>query len=234
MVGCSVPDNSAASHLPPGTEGRLDPAKCSMAPMTDADALEVGRLYRKEIPWAIFSIMGDRFTARFVQWVHAQEHSRTWVAKDDNGNIVGISGGTLDKPRIYRRIVREHFWTLTGSVLLNIYRPAVLAWLGRAAWGLLQPPQELERAAPRPAAEWLFLTVVERARGTGLAQRFRLRMEADFREWGLKGPYVMLPLASNLQAQAFHKKHGGRLVARIRTRGHLVHEMQKELPPPAN
>ncbi len=42
---------------------------------------------------------------------------------------------------------------------------------------------------------------------------------------------LMLPLASNLQAQAFHKKHGARLVARIRTRGHLMHELQKELPP---
>jgi GNAT superfamily N-acetyltransferase len=199
--------------------------------MTDADALEVGRLYRREIPWAIFSIMGDEFTARFVRWVHQQENSRVWVAKDEEGRVVGISGGTLDKSKIYRKIVREHVVALGVSVLMNFYRPAVLGWLVRAAWGLVRPPQELERSAPRPAAEWLFLTVIERARGTGLAQRFRLRMEADFREWGLQGPYMLLPLASNLQAQAFHAKHGAQLVARIRTRGHLIHELQKELPP---
>ena len=212
-------------------EHRIDPEKCRMAPMTDADSPEVGRLYQREIPWAIFSIMGDEFTARFIRWVHAQEHTRVWVAKNEEGEILGISGGTLDRPRIYRKIVREHFLALAASVLTNFYRPAVLTWLLRAAWGRVRPARELERSAPRPAAEWLFLTVVEQARGTGLAQRFRLRMEADFREWGLQGPYMMLPLASNLQAQAFHKKHGAKLVAKIRARGHLIHEYQKELPP---
>jgi GNAT superfamily N-acetyltransferase len=220
-----------ANKDPTMAEQKLDPAACRIVPMGPGDVLTVGRIYRSEIPWAIFSIMGDRFTAQFIQWMSEQERTRVWVAKDAQDQIVGISCGTLDKPTIYRKIVREHVPTLIANVLLNIYRPAVMLWMLRAAWGRVRPPVELERSAPRPAAEWLFLTVLPAARGTGLAERFRQRMEADYREWGLKGPYVLLPLASNERAQAFHRKHGARLAARVRTRGHLIHEYHKELPP---
>ncbi|MFH0980274.1 MAG: hypothetical protein V2A79_01880 [Planctomycetota bacterium] len=211
-------------------EKNVDAQKCSIALMEPRDALELGRMYRTEIPWAIFSIMGDRFTARFIEWIHQQENSRVWVAKNETGQILGISAGTLDKPRIYRKIVREHWPTLVRSVLLNLYRPAVLRWLWRAVWEKVRPVPEVWRSAPRPAAEWLLLTVVEKARGTGLAARLRERMEADFREWGLQGPYMMLPLATNQASLAFLKKQGGRLVAEVSTRGHVIHELHKELP----
>lgn len=212
-------------------ENRMDHDEVEIVPMAEKDAIEVARLYCAEIPWSIFSKMGVRFNAQFIRWVQQQEHSEVWVAKNSRGDILGISSGTLDKPRIYKDIVRAHFLKLSASTLMNLWRPGVLSWLFRSFWDRIRRQKPAPRSAPRPPAEWIFLTVVAAARGKGLAHRFHERMVSDFREWGLKGPYVVLPLASNKQAQAFHKKHGAKFIAEIPTRGHLIHEYHKELPP---
>ena len=209
----------------------IDAASIRVVPMEAGDAMEVGRLHREAMPWSILSKMGARFAGRFIRWIQQQENSQVWVAKSAEGKIVGINGATLDRPRIYRQIVRAHRGALIGSVLLNLWRPGVLLWLARACWERVHPAPEVSRSAPRPAAEWLFCAVVEEAKGTGLAQRLHAQMESDFRSWGLKGPYLLLMLASNKRVQAFHKKHGATFVAEVPTRGHLIYEFHKELPP---
>jgi len=205
--------------------------KVEIVRMEKGDAREVARLFKAEMPWSVFSKMGVRFNARFIRWMQEQDHTEVWVAKNSQGDILGISCGTLDKPRIYKNVVKQHFLRLWLSTLLNLWRSGVIAWLLRAAGERIRPQKPIPRSAPRPAAEWIFLTTVEAARGKGLAHRFHDRMVADFREWGLKGPYVVLPLASNKQAQAFHKKHGARFIAEVPTRGHLIYEYHKDLPP---
>ncbi|MFQ5807706.1 MAG: hypothetical protein ACE5I3_14770 [Phycisphaerae bacterium] len=209
----------------------FDPATARIVPMEDADALDVGRLYRDAIPWAIFSKLGDRFAGRFILWIHQQERSRVWVARSAAGDILGIMGGTLDRPAIYRKIVREHLLGISFSVLLNLYRPGVLVWLFRALWECIRPAPDVPRSAPRPAAEGLFHAVVEQAKGTGLAQQLCARREADFRSWGYHGPYTILTLSTNARANAFQKRLGGRLVAQIPTRGHLIYEWHKDVAP---
>ncbi|HNU46420.1 MAG TPA: GNAT family N-acetyltransferase [Phycisphaerae bacterium] len=183
------------------------------------------------MPWSILSKMGAGFAGRFIRWIQEQEHSQVWVAKSADGRVLGIAGATLDRPRIYREIVRKHAVAIACSVLMNLWRPGVLVWLGRALRGRLRPLPDVSRVVPRPAAEGLFLALVEEARGSGLALRLCDERESAFRAWGLIGPYVILTLSTNKRVHAFHTKRGCKLVAQVPTRGHLIYEFHKELPP---
>jgi ribosomal protein S18 acetylase RimI-like enzyme len=203
-------------------------------PMADGDARAVGRLYREAIPQAIFARMGERFTAAFFCWVQQQPCSQVWVARGSDGELLGVVAGTLDRPGIYRTIVRTHRLRIACSLLVNLYRPSVIAWIVRALHGRLVSQSDDPASVPRPAAEMLLLAVENQARGTGLARRLVRHIESQFLEWGFHETYVILTLSTNTRANAFYEKIGARLVARKRTRGYLVHEYHKDLSTPSD
>jgi ribosomal protein S18 acetylase RimI-like enzyme len=198
-------------------------------PMADVDALSVGRLYRDAIPQALFARLGDRFTARFVRWIHEQEHSQVWVAKKADGATLGVIAGTLDRPGIYRKIVRQHAIRLSLGVLANLHRAGVLTWIRRAVWERLQSKAAMPSHTTRPAAELLVVAVTPEAKGSGLARRLVEHMERQFRSWGFQGPYVILTLSTNARANAFYERIGATLVTQVETRGQLVNEYHKDL-----
>jgi|GEM_PF-2374083 len=208
-----------------------DIGKSPIRPMRASDAVQTARLFGDAMPWSIFSKLGVRFNARFIRWIQEQPETEVWTANDASGRVVGITCGSMNKPRVYRTIVRQHFLWLSFNTLINLWRPPVLIWLIRATWGLLRPLPAVKRPVPRPDAEAIFLAVVEEAKGTGVAQRLRQTRDDAFRKWGLKGPYTCLMLASNKRIQAFTKKHGSKFIVEVPTRGHSIYEFHKELPP---
>jgi len=201
--------------------------------MECGDAPVVGRLYRQAIPWAIISKLGTGFAARFLYWLHCQENSRIWVAKDRQGQILGITGSTLDKPKAYGRILREHRLEVAARFLLNLYRPAVLKWLFYTIQERIRSGTTVDRTVPQPAADWLFLALVPQARGSGLADGLFQQIEADLRAWGLKGPYLYLVLKDNIAANKLYQRLGAKFIMQYRSRGHLINEYHKELSPVA-
>lgn len=201
--------------------------------MTAADSRDVARLFGDLMPWSIFSKAHVRFNARFIRWIQQQDQAEVWTAISPEGKVVGICGAAMDKPRVYGDVVRKHFVRISISTLANLWRPGVLTWLLRAVRDRLRPSAPArERSVPRPNAELVFIAVAEEAKGTGLARRLQLVMEAQFREWGLRGPYVILVLDKNERAQAFYRRQGAYFVAKVPTRGQLICEYHKELSPP--
>ncbi len=198
--------------------------------MQGDDARAVGRLYREAIPQAIFARLGERFTATFFRWVQHQPCSEVWVGKGPDGGLLGVIAGTLDRPGIYRAIVRAHGLRIALSLLANLYRPSVLAWILRAGLGSVLSSRGDRVAARRPAAELLLVAVEQQAQGTGLARRLVQHMESQFVDWGFRGTYVILTLSTNTRANTFYERIGAQLATRTKTRGYIVHEYHKSLP----
>ena len=163
-------------------------------------------------------------------WVHEQTNSQVWVAKKDDGTMLGVIAGTLDRPTIYRRIVKKHVLRISLSVLTKLYKPAVLSWISRAILERLQLRTNVNsRSIAKPAAELLLIAVTDAAKGTGVARLLVEHMEHHFRQWGFKGSYLILTLANNSRANAFYTRLGATLVTQTPARGMLVNEYHKHL-----
>jgi len=205
----------------------------SISGMEPRDAPAVGRLYQTAIPEAIFARLGDRFTARFMSWIHEQPQSKVWVARDAAGAVVGVIAGTLDRPGIYGRIVAAHKRSLALSTIGNLWRPKVFAWVSHAVLDRLRGSRPAaERSVARPPQELLVIAVTPETKGTGLAERLVREMEAQFRDWGFRGDYTILTLSTNGRSNAFYQRIGAKLMIQVPTRGMLVNEYHKPVGSP--
>lgn len=196
-------------------------------PLASADAPEIARLYQQAIPQAIFARLGDRFTARFMSWIHDQPQASVWAAHDETGRIAGMIAGSLDRDAAYARIVAQHRCEIAWRVLGRLHHADVLAWLAAAAAGALARRPAAFRTAPAPPAELLAIAVALAARGSGLATALVDVMESQFLAWGHARPYKILTRADNARANAFYQRLGARLAAQCRTRGMLINEYHK-------
>ncbi len=203
--------------------------KFQIVSMQEADAQVAGRLCREGIPEAIFARLGDRFAGRFLRWVQCEESSEVWVAKNADGEIVAMTAATLDRPAVYRKIVKNHAIRISLSVLASLHRPGVLTWVFRAICERLRPPPVPARSVARPAAELLVISITGAARGTGLAMLLVEHMETQFRSWGFSGSYLILTLSANARSNAFYRRIGAKFVTQFHSRGHLVNEYHKSL-----
>lgn len=209
-------------------------ARVTLERMPPTAITEVATLFRATIPGALVARLGHRLLERFLEFLELQADAGVWIARAEDGRIVGFLCGVLDRPAVYARLVRSLRLPLLVATLKNAWNPAVLNWFRHALLARLRP-QTAPVTPERPRAELLAMGVAEGARGQGVGAQLVGAFEAQLRAWGCCGDYLILTDVSNEPARRLYTRLGAREVTAVEYRGHQLVEFHKRpAPPPAS
>lgn len=162
--------------------------------MTAGDIPAVVDLQIAFLEGSIVTQLGSRFLTRFHTLALEHEASRAFVARDDDGGIVGFALGSVEvhafnsytKPRIL------------PSLVISVLSPRRLTLLGSLARMVAEGEPE-----PHIPAELLLLVVAPRARRHGVGAAMLVAMEQAFASHG-DSRYRVAVRSHLAEARAFY------------------------------
>jgi ribosomal protein S18 acetylase RimI-like enzyme len=199
--------------------------QCELRAPVTGDWPRIAELLADSIPNALVSRLGRRFGAFYYRHLAEKPDAFSLAAFDGAGTLAGVIIGTLDRQRS-RRLPFGLKLRLIAAAHFRLLSPGFLRWLTKSRRTATRPETAVDA---RPQAELLAIAVDSRFRGEQLASRLLNRMEAFFRESGLRQPYLILTEKTNRAANRFYKKTGARLACRNLYHGRQINEWHKTL-----
>ena len=135
--------------------------------ITDSHIYEAVALHRAQLSGGFMTSLGPRFLREVITNLVCSRHGVSLIAvEDQTGRLVGFLFGTTNAKGLFRDFLRRHAVRAAFAAFPRILTPRNIR---RMLETLLYPSKRTDAALPE--GELLDLTVDDRAKGTGLAQR---------------------------------------------------------------
>ncbi len=180
--------------------------------MRPDDALAVAGLHRQGIPTGVLAELGLPALARLYGALLDSPDSFVFVGVDARDGVAAFVSGVTDVGRMYRRVIRQQFWSFAALGLRYALSPRMI----RRLLNTLFYPTKV--AGAYPPAELLSIVVDPIAQGSGVGTLLLEALLAEFRRRGI-GRIKVMVRADFARANGYYRKHGFALAGQIVSHG---------------
>jgi N-acetylglutamate synthase-like GNAT family acetyltransferase len=172
--------------------------------MLEVDQIEkVVRTHLRAFPGFFLSFLGPSFLREFYYGFVADKRAVGLVAKDKEGNILGVVVGSLDPKHFFSRLLVRRWWAFCFSSLKAVlHNPLIALRISRAIFYRGLPTPDMDRALLSSLAvdpEW---------QNKGVGGALVRHWLAEVRKQGGKGCYLTTDANENQGTKDFYKKAG--------------------------
>lgn len=193
----------------------------------DGDWPEVINLISESIGNVVIVKLGKRFAELFYRSFSLQDYSCVYVARSNQGRIIGVIIGTLDHRRAYLQAVNNQRLRLFLSANIHLLSIPFIAWLLN---GIMCRLKKKPHEKPcQLKARLVVIAVCGEFRGSGLANSLVTQMEKFLFEHGLREEYLILTEKNNSVANRFYEKIGAVFSTTYIHHGRTINEWHKSI-----
>jgi ribosomal protein S18 acetylase RimI-like enzyme len=181
--------------------------------MKPDDALAVAHHHQQGIPTGVLAELSPPTLAKIYRSLAEGDDGFVFVGVDESGRVLGFVSGVTDVGRMYRRVIRRHFWSFAALGLKYALSPRMV----RRLLNTLSYPAKVAGAYPR--AELLSIVIEPAGQGSGLGTALLQALRGEFQRRGIERIKVMVR-ADFARANGYYRKHGFTLAGQIMSHGH--------------
>jgi ribosomal protein S18 acetylase RimI-like enzyme len=181
--------------------------------MRPDDAVSVAGLHRQGIPTGVLAELGLPALARLYRALLDNPDAFVFVGVDPQDRVMAFVSGVSDVGQMYRRVIRQQFWSFAALGLRYALNPRMI----RRLLNTLAYPTKVTGAFP--GAELLSIVVAPAGQGSGVGTLLLEALLAEFRRRGIERIKVMVR-ADFARANGYYRKHGFTLAGQIMSHGY--------------
>ena len=211
---------------------RLLDSNISIAVMAPDEDLQVAHLHMDGIPLGFINSFGDRFVGRMYRGIATAPESGVWVARSEQGNVLGFVAGTTCVARCYRHVLLKQGLVMSLLAVPTLIRPSVWRHVFETLSYPFKRPDSRDTESQGSngtdvPAELLAIAVDSTTRGLGLGSRLVSQLEHAFHGWRYQEAYRVGTHAADPRSNAFYEKVGFNLASSFTHHEHTMNRYLK-------